>query len=127
MQIGFDPPPLDLDEGRASFDVELAAGSSRNFEVRVRCSVDPPPRATVGFVNRYDDAAQLAVDAAATADGDWARITTSNQRFNDWLIRSAADMRMMITETASGRYVYAGVPWFSAPSVETASLRRWSR
>jgi glycogen debranching enzyme len=115
MQIGFDPRPLELDEGHASFEIELAAGGSRNFEVRVRCSVDPPARAAVAFVNRYDEAAQFAIEKAAIADGDWARITTSNQRFNSWLTRSAADMRMMITETASGRYVYAGVPWFSAP------------
>ena len=41
------------------------------------------------------------------------RIVTSNEQFNDWLNRSAADLHMMITHTPHGPYPYAGVPWFS--------------
>lgn len=43
------------------------------------------------------------------------RIETSNEAFNDWLNRSWADLRMMVTETPHGPYPYAGVPWFSTP------------
>src|SRR5439155_140613 len=40
-------------------------------------------------------------------------IYTANVQFNDWVNRSAADLRMMITATPFGVYPYAGVPWFS--------------
>jgi glycogen debranching enzyme len=40
-------------------------------------------------------------------------IYTSNEQFNDWVNRSVADLRMLITSTAEGLYPYAGVPWFS--------------
>jgi glycogen debranching enzyme len=42
-------------------------------------------------------------------------IRTSNAQFNDWLNRSRADLRMMVTTTPQGLYPYAGVPWFSTP------------
>jgi glycogen debranching enzyme len=42
-----------------------------------------------------------------------AEITASNEQFNDWVNRSVADLDMMLTETPSGPYPYAGVPWFS--------------
>lgn len=42
-------------------------------------------------------------------------ITTSNEPFNQWLLRSHSDLRLMITQTPLGPYPYAGVPWFSAP------------
>ena len=42
-------------------------------------------------------------------------IRSSNAFFNDWLVRSMADIHMMITETPQGPVPYAGVPWFSTP------------
>ena len=42
-------------------------------------------------------------------------VTTSNELFNEWTKRSLADLRMMITDTDSGRFPYAGVPWFACP------------
>jgi glycogen debranching enzyme len=42
-----------------------------------------------------------------------ARIHSSNEQFDQWLRRSSADMSMMLTDTPTGPYPYAGVPWFS--------------
>ena len=43
------------------------------------------------------------------------QIRTSNERFNEWLVRSSSDLHMMFTATPFGVYPYAGVPWFSTP------------
>ena len=48
----------------------------------------------------------------ADSPGNW-RIQTSNEQFNDWVGRSAADIQMMIHGNPEVGYPYAGVPWFS--------------
>jgi glycogen debranching enzyme len=40
-------------------------------------------------------------------------IETSNNIFNEVLCQSMADLNMLMTETAHGRYPYAGIPWYS--------------
>src|SRR6185437_9714591 len=40
---------------------------------------------------------------------------SSSERFNRWVRRSAADIRMLTSATPEGPYPYAGVPWFSTP------------
>jgi glycogen debranching enzyme len=40
-------------------------------------------------------------------------VQTGNHRFTDWMNRSFVDLQMMTTDTESGLYPYAGVPWFS--------------
>jgi glycogen debranching enzyme len=46
-------------------------------------------------------------------DADLCRVTSSNPRFNDWLLRSQADLEMMTVGNPEGAYPYAGVPWFN--------------
>jgi glycogen debranching enzyme len=43
-------------------------------------------------------------------------IHTSNEQFNDWINRSLADLKMLVTPTPDGLYPYAGVPWYSTIS-----------
>ena len=47
------------------------------------------------------------------ATRDQTVVRTSDERFNEILSRSAADLTMLTTNTAQGRYPYAGVPWHS--------------
>jgi glycogen debranching enzyme len=61
------------------------------------------------FTEAFDSAtSELASERAHDAE-----MRTSNERFNAWLQRSAADLHMMITQTTYGPYPYAGVPWFN--------------
>ncbi len=53
--------------------------------------------------------------AIQRAEVGWAGIYTSNETFNEWINRSNADLRMMVTQTPHGPYPHAGVPWFSTP------------
>ena len=49
------------------------------------------------------------------ARAGYAVVESSSERFNHWLRRSAADLRMLVSTTPYGEYPYAGVPWFSTP------------
>src|SRR5262249_19466942 len=42
-------------------------------------------------------------------------IRSSSDLFNDWWRRSIADLHMMVSETPSGPYPFAGAPWYSVP------------
>jgi len=42
-----------------------------------------------------------------------AHVTTSNQQFTQWLARARADLQSLLAETPSGKYPYAGVPWYN--------------
>jgi glycogen debranching enzyme len=45
----------------------------------------------------------------------YAIVESSSDRFNLWLRRAAADIRMLVSSTPHGPYPYAGVPWFCTP------------
>lgn len=69
----------------------------------------PAPVRTFGVAAR-------AARTRATEDASrGCAIRTSNVEFNAWLDRSRVDLAMMTTDTRSGLYPYAGVPWFCCP------------
>jgi glycogen debranching enzyme len=63
----------------------------------------------------YDLALADAMAALEAARNHYARVESSSERFNQWMRRSAADVRMLVADTPYGEYPYAGVPWFSTP------------
>jgi glycogen debranching enzyme len=63
----------------------------------------------------YDLALADAMAALEAARSHYARVESSSERFNQWMRRSAADVRMLVADTPYGEYPYAGVPWFSTP------------
>src|SRR5690606_15683012 len=60
-------------------------------------------------------AKEIAERAAHEAEGAWTSVRTSNERFNEWINRSNADLRIMLAQTDHGPYPHPGVPWFSTP------------
>src|SRR4029078_4804216 len=63
----------------------------------------------------YEFAESAALVASERGRRDYAVIDTSSERFNLWIRRSVADLRMLVSAKPQRRYPYAGVPWFSTP------------
>ena len=90
--------------------LELAPGAVQDLELKI--CIDPHEIDRPGEFRR---ALAEAEDALLSAEQGWATVETSNTQFNEWLLRSAADLRVLTTATRYGLYPYAGVPWFSTP------------
>jgi glycogen debranching enzyme len=112
-RIAFDPAPASLTAGEARFDLCLIPGYEQTLFARIACEPDEPARRTC--VVTYDAAACAARDTLVMRPPSGVVLGSSNEQLNDWLDRSAADLRMMLTDTPQGLFPYAGVPWFSAP------------
>src|SRR5207247_2146931 len=77
----------------------------------IRCDRQSRPVA----VRALERAELEAAAALEQARGAYTVVESSSERFNNWVRRSAADLRMLVSATPHGDYPYAGVPWFSTP------------
>jgi glycogen debranching enzyme len=109
----FQPAPERLDAERAVYDVRLESRESREVYVRVACVSDA--REPAQAFPSFEAALSRASENVRAREGKHTQIHTSNDQFNEWLERSESDLGMLVTETPSGDYPYAGVPWFSTP------------
>jgi glycogen debranching enzyme len=110
-RLAFDPPPQELDGARAAYRLLLEPGVERRLDLAVACETGALRRAPSSFAHALH--ASHAAFARSVARG--CRIRTSNEDFDEWIERSSADLAMMTTETPSGPFPYAGVPWFCCP------------
>ena len=108
-RLDFEPTPAELTADTAQWNLVLGPGEDAELHATVHCEPGDQPSPVLGF----EAARQELTDAAEAARARWCRVETSNEQLNDWLGRSSADLRMMVTDTAQGPYPYAGVPWFS--------------
>jgi glycogen debranching enzyme len=109
--IEWSQPPAAAAPGMARFEYELAPQSPLLLTVAIRCERQQRPVAPRSF-----ERAESAVIAAVEHDrAEYAVVETSSERFNQWVRRSAADLRMLVSRTPHGLYPSAGVPWFSTP------------
>ena len=97
--------------GMVRFEYDLAPREPVALSIAVRCERQHRPVPPTAF----ELASAAALEATERARADYAVIETSSERFNQWLRRSAADLRMLVSATPHGSYPYAGVPWFSTP------------
>lgn len=117
-RIAFSREPDLLDAETARFRVRLAASGREDIFLTVSCAAgEEDGKAACGEADA--EAYQAVFSAACGRVRQWqegsAQVFTSNEQFNDWINRSAADLRMLTTDTADGPYPFAGVPWFSTP------------
>jgi len=93
------------------FDYALAPQTPVALTLAIRCERERRPVAPRSFEIAESEAA-AALDAARHT---YATVESSSERFNQWVRRSAADLRMLVSTTPNGKYPYGGVPWFSTP------------
>ena len=110
-RIVSDPAPDHLESGELLYRLRLAPNEQRDLYLTVACEVG---RARPQPLDYGIALQKVEADIAQQRRGT-AIMHTSNEQFNDWINRSLADMRMLITRTEHGRYPYAGVPWYSTP------------
>ena len=107
-RLSWDCDTHELYENNAVFRAVVAAQQSFTLGLTIEC---------VEGDRHKPQPADEAFEALITRDEEqrqrYARIETSDARFNDWLVRSASDLRMMTTHLPEGSYPYAGVPWFN--------------
>lgn len=108
-RVEADPPPAELGPGALRYDLTIAPQSSVTVVLAVGCPDNS------GGAAAFDAARAASGRALTDARSRGARIRTSNERMNEWLNRSSADLHMMVTALPTGPYPYAGVPWFSTP------------
>jgi glycogen debranching enzyme len=88
----------------------LRPGVPTVVDVSVRCE-SGDRRSTL--IADFDEALRRLRSASWFTTEVDQEIVTRNERFDMWLRRSLADLRMMLTETPHGDYPYAGLPWYS--------------
>ena len=93
------------------FVVALEPHASADIEIAVSCEIDGQAPA----LTRFSDTIAERRRRVMASDEQACTMLGSNHAFNRWFRRSAADLRMMITDTDHGPYPYAGIPWFSTP------------
>ncbi len=96
---------------QAQFAYDLEPEAPVSLAIAIRCD-----REGRRVPKRTFEQAQSEWSGALEAERtEYATIETSSERFNQWVRRSAADLRMLVATTKYGPYPYAGVPWFSTP------------
>ena len=105
--LTFDPPPDRLTTGSAIYDLHLKPGESRPLFLGVTCDqIQSRPLPFLrGMIAARREMHRQSLERTS--------VETSNDRFNEILCRSAADLAMLMTDTPQGRYPYAGIPWYS--------------
>ena len=105
--LTFDPQPDRLTAYTAVHDLRLTPGEIRPLFLAVSCDQanSRPQPFLRGLIRARRELRESARNQTS--------VETSNERFNEMLCRSAADLAMLMADTPQGRYPYAGVPWFS--------------
>lgn len=108
-KLNFYPQPVRISANSACFEVELQPRAEAFIYLDVCCERGRecrPPRS-------YKQALSETKNLHETIDARLCRVTSSNERFNEWLTRSQSDLEMMTLGNPEGAYPYAGVPWFN--------------
>lgn len=107
--ISFSSSPSDASDNTFNFTVPLNTKEEKEFEFSIQFLTSNSQKTNFTF----EEATALMgrkVNDYKSLIGD---IFTSNEQFNHWINRSKTDLLSLISETAHGKYPYAGVPWYN--------------
>jgi len=99
--------PAVVSASQMRIPIQLSAGAQIELAINIHCRTGEETDISPAAGNVLN----LLEKRGAEISG--VDIYTSNEQFNDWIGRSAADLKMLVTPTPEGLYPYAGVPWFS--------------
>ena len=108
-RLNFFPQPVQISGKSALFEMDVQPRAEVFLYLDVSCDRRrecPPPRS-------YKQALSETKNLHEKIDARLCRMTSSNERFSEWLSRSASDLEMMTIGNPEGAYPYAGVPWFN--------------
>jgi glycogen debranching enzyme len=109
--LTFDLVPQSLTVNEANFEIALEPGQEKSFAVSIECEQRPASSTALRFEQARDAVAASLLEERRKD----TTVFTANERFNDWLARSASDVHLMCTDLDGAPYPYAGIPWFSTP------------
>lgn len=110
-RILFSQQPDAIEKTMVCFKLDLPPNGSQDLYLTVATESDEQQPSLIS----YDGAYRKSELAQRANEDKVCHIITSNEQFNDWINRSAADLQMLTTKTPYGEYPFAGVPWFSTP------------
>jgi glycogen debranching enzyme len=102
------PPPRRLSGSELQLSAHLESRAEQVFDITITCCLEKRAAPPVSFHGALARAEQSRLEEARFR----CDLETSDGQLNAWLGRSAADLNMLLTQTDSGLYPYAGVPWF---------------
>jgi glycogen debranching enzyme len=108
-RLNFYPQPARISDKSAEFEMEIQQRAEAFIYLDVCCEREReclPPRS-------YRQALTETKKLHEKIDARLCRVTSSNERFSEWLTRSESDLQMMTVGNPEGAYPYAGVPWFN--------------
>ena len=113
-EVAFDTMPQALSGERAAFLVNLARGETAGLEVRISGGIERESarRRSTPAVD-FDSALAARRSEIEESRIGWARLSASNTLFDSLLTRSQADLTSLISHTADGTFMMAGIPWFA--------------
>ncbi|HEU4616685.1 MAG TPA: amylo-alpha-1,6-glucosidase [Gammaproteobacteria bacterium] len=110
--LWFDQRPTRLTPTASFHQLELMPGDSSTLTMRIACRQHSRPAVQVRMPE-ITKSYKAARRSKRERFGGSVEVRTSNELFNEWLLRSISDLYLLTSETPYGLYPYAGVPWFN--------------
>jgi glycogen debranching enzyme len=107
-EISFNQPHFKWEKNTATFPVSILSGEHSLLEYVLTFGTKKHPL-FLGF----NESRKKMEDDLHQAKREFTHIYTSNEQLNHWVSRSQADLISLLARTPSGRYPYAGVPWYN--------------